>query len=41
MSCTIWEEDMLDDNLRRLWEEEANEARDKKELKREIKIKNK
>jgi hypothetical protein len=31
---------MLDDDLRRSWEEEADEARDRKELKREIEMKN-
>jgi hypothetical protein len=35
-----WEEDMLDEDLRRSWEEEADEARERKELKREIKMKN-
>jgi hypothetical protein len=30
---------MLDDDLRRSWEEEADEARDRKELKREIEMK--
>ena len=32
---------MLNNNLRRLLEEEADKARDRKELKKEIKIKNK
>jgi len=31
---------MLDEDFRRLWEEEADEARESKELKREIKMKN-
>jgi len=32
---------MLNEDLRRSWEEEADEARERKELKREIKMKNK
>jgi hypothetical protein len=31
---------MLDNDLKRSWEEEADEARDRKELKREIKMNN-
>jgi hypothetical protein len=33
-----WEEDMLDDDLRRSWEEEVDEARERKGLKKDIEM---
>jgi hypothetical protein len=34
-ACYQWQENMLDDDLRRSWEEEADKTRERKELKRE------